>query len=371
MATTVSYSASMRTRKANSSSDYKSSAASQEFYTTDYNYVGIVHFSGMSLLNKVITAISLKVTSAKAGFGGGTSKTVYLRKSKYQSASESNVTGGNYYGDALGTFSGAFYDNTTSHSFSGALFDALATYFQAGNNTFCLFNPSPKASAQGYSNNYFQWTSATITVTYEEGVSEPSTSLANVDMGSAVTINTNRVSTSASHKLTYSFAGATGSIDANVGASVPWTPPLALAQQIPSATSGTCTITCETYYSGTLTGSKTCSITLHVPSSVVPTISSITTSEAVAGIAAQFGGYVQNKSKLSVSTTASGAQGSSIASYRATLGGSTYNAASFTTAFLSNVGDNTLSVIVTDSRGRTASTTRTIKVLSYAPPSLS
>ena len=45
MATTVTYSASMRTRKTNSSSNYKSSAASQEFYVSDSNFVGIVHFS--------------------------------------------------------------------------------------------------------------------------------------------------------------------------------------------------------------------------------------------------------------------------------------------------------------------------------------
>mgnify|MGYP004536423635 CR=1 FL=1 len=47
MATTVSYSASMRTRKTNSASNAKSSAASQEYYENTYNYVGIVHFAGM------------------------------------------------------------------------------------------------------------------------------------------------------------------------------------------------------------------------------------------------------------------------------------------------------------------------------------
>ena len=48
MATTVSYSASMRTRKTNSASNAKSSAASQEYYENTYNYVGIVHFAGMA-----------------------------------------------------------------------------------------------------------------------------------------------------------------------------------------------------------------------------------------------------------------------------------------------------------------------------------
>jgi hypothetical protein len=104
---------------------------------------------------------------------------------------------------------------------------------------------------------------------------------------------------------------------------------------------------------------------------VVPTISDVNYSEAVAGLAAQFWGFVQNKSKLGVSITASGIQGSSITAYRASLGGSTYTASSFTTGLLSLAGDNTLSVTVTDSRGRTATAIRTITVLAYSPPSLS
>ena len=59
MATTVSYSASMRTRKTNSASNAKSSAASQEYYENTYNYVGIVHFAGMALSGKVITGIAV------------------------------------------------------------------------------------------------------------------------------------------------------------------------------------------------------------------------------------------------------------------------------------------------------------------------
>ena len=66
MATTVSYSASMRTRKTNSASNAKSSAASQEYYENTYNYVGIVHFAGMALSGKVITGISLRIVAAQA-----------------------------------------------------------------------------------------------------------------------------------------------------------------------------------------------------------------------------------------------------------------------------------------------------------------
>ena len=173
MATTVSYSASMRTRKTNSASNAKSSAASQEYYENTYNYVGIVHFAGMALSGKVITGISLRIVAAQAGYGTGHTKTVYVRKANYQSASQSGITGLGYCGDALGTFTGAFYGNTSTYTLSGELLNNLAAYIAEGNNTICLYNPSPVKSSQGYSTNYLQWSECTITVTYEEAASKP------------------------------------------------------------------------------------------------------------------------------------------------------------------------------------------------------
>lgn len=376
MATTATYTATMRTKKTTSSSNHNSSAAMQEYYTNDYNLVGIVCFSGMALQNKVISKMILTVSSAGAGYGAGSTKTVYVRKSRYQTVSQSGVTGLNYTGDALGTFNGSFYNNTSQITFddshNAALFAALAQYFQEGNNTFTIYNPSPvQGSSSTYSKNYLKWDSATLTVTYEEGVSQPTVSSTSVNMGSAVTITTNRLSSGATHTLTYAIGGSTGTIATSVGASYAWTPPLSLASLIPSATSCACTITCTTYYNGNAVGSRTCSLTLNVPASVVPTISTLTISEAVSGIATQFACYVQGKSKLSVSIGAAGARGSTISSYRATLNGTAYTSATFTTGLLNFSGSQTLSVTVTDSRGRTGTTTRTITVQPYTVPSIS
>lgn len=371
MATTVSYTASMRTRKANSSSNYKSSAASQEYYEPGYNFVGIVNFPGMALFNKVITGISLRVVSAQAGYGAGTTKTVYVRRANYQSASQSGVTGSNYCGAALGTFAGSFYGNTTNYAFSGALLSNLAAYFAEGNNTLCLYNPSPSQSSQGYSKNYLQWNECTITITYEEPSSQPSMSATTVPMGSAVTIYTNRQSALATHTLRYSFFSVNETISTGVTDSVSWTPPVSLASQLPSSTSGWGTLMCDTYISGTLVSTKSCTFTLTVPASLVPSITSLAYSEAVSGIAAQFGGYVQNKSRLAVSLAAAGTYGSTITSYRTSLNGAVYAASSFTSNYLTTAGNNTMTVTVTDSRGRTASATRTIPVLAYAAPTLS
>ena len=92
---TASYSATLRTKKYTSASNAKPSAACQEFYENTYNYVGIISFPGMNLANKVISGITLTMTSAKAGFGAGHTKTVYLRMSNYQNAT-TEATGANY-----------------------------------------------------------------------------------------------------------------------------------------------------------------------------------------------------------------------------------------------------------------------------------
>ena len=110
---------------------------------------------------------------------------------------------------------------------------------------------------------------------------------------------------------------------------------------------------------------------LYVPVSVVPSISSVSIAEATSGVADRFGGYVRTRSKLSVSITAAGAQGSNISSYRTIIDSVTYSGASFTTNTLITAGSLTMTVTVTDSRGRTASTARTVTVLDYSPPSLS
>lgn len=205
----------------------------------------------MALTNKVITGISLKVTSATAGYGAGHTKTVYFRKSKYQAVAQSGITGAGYVGDALGTLDGSFYSNTTTNTISGTLLTNMAAYFSAGNNTLCIYNPNPVESAKGYSENYLQWTEVIITVTYTEAASVPTLSSSNVDMGSVVTIYTNRASTAATHTIAYSFGSDSGTLATGVTTSVNWIPSLTLAKQIPSATSGYGTITCYTYVNGT------------------------------------------------------------------------------------------------------------------------
>ena len=198
----------------------------------------------------------------------------------------------------------------------------------------------------------------------------PTVSNNNVSMGSLIRIETPRASDNFTHDLAYSFVGeAYVSIATGVGTYYDWTTP-DLATKIPNATSGTVTIRCITKNSGTAVGTEYTTMTLRVNDSVVPTVS-VSVSEATAGIAAQFGGYVKGKSTLKVVITAAGAKGSTIKSYYSTFDGQAYDQSSFTTPALSTNDTLNLIVTVSDSRGRSASKTVPIVVMGYAVPTIS
>lgn len=210
-----------------------------------------------------------------------------------------------------------------------------------------------------------------LTLTTIPRATTPTLSASSVYMGSKVTINTPRASSGFTHDLAYSFNGAGYvSIATGVGTSYSWTVP-DKASSIPNATSGTMTVRCITKSGSTTIGTKTVTLTAKVPTSVVPTISALAVSEATSGLAAQFGAYIQGKSKLSVKITAAGAKGSTIKSYKTTLStGESSTSASFTTAILTTTGTVKVTATVTDSRGRTATKTVNITVLAYTKPAI-
>lgn len=143
--------------------------------------------------------------------------------------------------------------------------------------------------------------------------------------------------------------------------------------KLPSATKGTVTfkLTTKTSSSGSTVGTSTKTATGTIPSSVKPTISGITLAEAVSGLASKFGAYIQNKSKITGTVNASAGSGSSISAYKTTINGSSYTSRTFTTGVLKTSGTNTVSITVTDKRGRTATYSTTFSVLAYSKPTIS
>lgn len=222
------------------------------------------------------------------------------------------------------------------------------------------------------SGTYYESITASANITLDSIARASSVSAPNATMGSATAIAISRASASFTHTLTYTFGTAAGTIATKTtSTSVSWTPPLTLASQIPKAVTGTCTVTCTTYNGSTKIGSKTCTLTLTVPASVKPTITSLTAARVDGAVPGIWGIYVQTKSKATLTINgAAGSYGSTISSYSITGGGYTSTASSFTTGFLNTSGTVTFTAMVTDSRGRvSAAATVSISVVAYSPPS--
>ena len=209
-----------------------------------------------------------------------------------------------------------------------------------------------------------------VTPTTIPRASIPTLSSSSVNMGSSVTIYTNRYSSSFTHTIRYAFGNANGTIASNVATSIIWTPSLTLANQIPSSISGVGTIYCDTYNGSTLIGTKTINITLNVPSSIVPTTSFTQVQEA-GSVPSSWGIYVKSKSKVALAISGSGSYGSSISAYRISYYGGAVTTSSATTSFLTQSGSTTFTGQVTDTRGRSASTTTSINVVDYSNPTIS
>ena len=195
-------------------------------------------------------------------------------------------------------------------------------------------------------------------------------STSNGTMGSAMTLTITKADASYKDTITYKFGSATGTIVTGTTlSSISWTPPTTLAAQIPNASSGSLVITCQTYNGSTLVGTTTTTVTLSVPQSLAPT-ASVAISDTNATCAG-WGVYVQSRSTLSFTITASGQQSATISSYRTTVNGAQYTSATFTTDVLLYNGSNSYTIIVTDSRGLQTTLTGTYNVETYANPTVS
>lgn len=196
-----------------------------------------------------------------------------------------------------------------------------------------------------------------------------SLSASNGTLGTAQTLTVSRQSGNFTHTITYKCGSTSGTIATKSSSTnISWTPPLSLATQNTTGTSVNVVFTITTYTGDTSLGASTKTISCSIPASVKPTVS-LTVSDA-AGYSSTYGGYIQGLSKFKVVVTASGSQGSTIKAYKSTADGKTYTAASFTTDVIAGSGALTISVTVTDSRGRTATASTTATVLTYSAPKI-
>ena len=240
-------------------------------------------------------------------------------------------------------------------------------------NDFYIYGyKSSNGNVCTYSSNNAQFTiTATIVQQYAKSSARVTSS---VEAGSASTVTfINPYLSNVYHVVDWRFGTKVKSTTTAVGASsTSYTIPLSWLTVIPSATSGTATVSVTTYASGGLElGTDTYSFTITAPSSAVPTLT-LATARINNSVPSSWGIYVQGQSGVTITATAAGYQGSTISSYTIS-GGATGTQSSnvFTISTIYSSGTITYTVKVTDSRGRTATASTSISVVAYSAPAFS
>lgn len=193
----------------------------------------------------------------------------------------------------------------------------------------------------------------------------------NVIIGASNPIATNAGSTNFSHTITYSFNGKTGNVNAEkVKSGIIWWTPANLASAITSDT-GKGTITCTTYNGTAPVGTKTIEFTGVVPNTETfqPTLSSFSISPSGSLPSAFSGLYIQGKTGVRASFTASSTY-STIDSYKLTADGKNFFGNPATSSAFTRDGNFTVTGIVTDKRGFTKSKSMDVTVIPYSKPTI-
>lgn len=197
-------------------------------------------------------------------------------------------------------------------------------------------------------------------------------------IGSSVTININRQSSSFKHTVRYSWAGKSGTIATNVDTSTSWTIPLDFANDIPNSASGTGTIYVDTFSGSTKTGTQSTTLTASVSVNVKPTFSGISLSDlngAAQNLIPNGNTFIQVISNIKVAFNgAVGSYGSSITGYYAEIVGKNQSTSSNggSLGIMNYHGTIKIRASVSDSRGRWSDTKEvSVTVLEYFAPALS
>ena len=151
---------------------------------------------------------------------------------------------------------------------------------------------------------------------------------------------------------------------------------LEAANQIPNSKTGTMTATLYTFSDAAATkqvgsaSSKTFAVTVPDDSNTKPAVSMTLT--PVSSLPSAFAGlYIQGKSKVKATLSATGKYGATIKSYSMKVDGISHGSGdSYTSDFLSTYGSKTVYGYATDSRGITGSISKDITVIAYSKPKI-
>lgn len=200
------------------------------------------------------------------------------------------------------------------------------------------------------------------------------TAPASAEIGGSVEIGVAAQSADYAHRATLRLGTAQQRVDLAAGeGSASLSLPMELCAQTPDAAEAAATITLETFLGETRLGEVREGITLSVPASVVPTAGTLTLSRIDGTVPADWGVYVQGKSRVRAALSGSeGARGSRVVYTLLSGGGGSLRAEQMETAPLLTAGEVVFTAQVQDSRGRrSAEVQQSVTVLPYAAPKLS
>ena len=345
------------------------------FGEISFNFAGTVDVSNID-----ISSITLKFTAGTQG--GAYTKYLYLHT-------------GSYNGTALNSHSFSSCYNTTksitfSSSSNSADFTKLKNYFEGGGTKLGVYTSNNRGQASGktYNYDYMNITAMSLDVTYtfKKSVGQITGISYNNSTGKATaTLKITPYNSGYKHKATWTLNGNTyAAVDIAAGTTT--TSKDLDYSNLPNSVSGSGSVVLETLDANNNSlGSNTYTFTVTIPDAVKPTITSWSVvpvyDSDVSNTAAGWGLYIQNKTKPKVylTTVAAGIGATGITKYELTTSPNvgSVNVSSWATGAnngkelnkLTSAVTITLSLKITDSRGRVSATsTKSITVYAYAPP---
>lgn len=252
-----------------------------------------------------------------------------------------------------------------------------------GTRTWTVNHNDDGTASVGISFSYSNGLSSSGTYTTKTGSGSATVRLDTIARGSSIslsrssatigsdsiTVNIARNSSAYKHKVKLILGDTTYLLAENVDTSYTFTPSMSYCNKITTATSGTATVKVETLTgtNGSWIADTTKTLTLNVPSNVVPSVGiSVVANNQTNGVS------VASKTTFTVKpVNANGSYGSTITSYSIT--GGNLNSVSPNGAITDtlNAGDYTFVVKVIDSRGRTAEASKVETVHAYSSPTIS
>lgn len=311
--------------------------------------------------------ITLTLSRGTQSITGNYTPVIYsLTYSK--SSTTYNNNGVSYYinvaGSRVKTSTVKFPKGTTS----GTIASGTVNIYHNADGTHAAISGYAHVGPTGFSPSSASDTSNTLTLPTIPRVSDLSVNKSSVPADGSTTITA--TATKKSSSFTDTLAVKLGSYSKSITSGTAFTIPEEWINAIPG-TSATATVTVTTKSGSTTVGTKSVNFTVTVPEDVKPTISSISATEAITSVTQAFGNrFVRTLSQLNIAVTAAGIYGSTISAYSTTIDGVAYPGQTFQSNALNTAGTLQIKSTVTDSRGRTATLTKSVTVVDYYSPTI-